>query len=485
MNMSTKKIGISEILLWIFVIILILLSFTPFALGFKIKTDYSHLINEISEITQLDIQIVQYDQGFFSSDVVIAVNIPNMPEQIQFKEEIIHGPVYLGLLNQGKSPLVAAVVKGQLDVNTTQQETIQKIFAGNNPLVYQEIISFTGDVDAQAYIPAINTSFEDEYGPVNIQSAGIILNEHYSSANANIMGDAQIPSFVVKSALLSVNAQSIEVSFSGSMGDNQIMLGDSVASMSLLDIDSGEDQFVLRDLTIRSITSENADLINSGTQINAREILASNQKFGPVQFNFSLNGINAQSLNQLQQMQNDLEQKVEQGIPPEQINAMMTGQIMGIIPDLIKQAEIKINPLSINSELGKLEADMDFTLEGIDENTPADPMFLLGAINLDLNLSIDEQLLKQFISWELENNQQEALYAGSSKSKKAEKDIPLDQKVSENLKGMIDENWLVFNEGVYLSKISMHQGELLINDKPMDPMQQVMSSMGGGGLATP
>ena len=45
---------------------------------------------------------------------------------------------------------------------------------------------------------------------------------------------------------------------------------------------------------------------------------------------------------------------------------------------------------------------------------------------------------------------------------------------------MLDENWLVNVENVYLSKITMRQGELLINDKPVDPMEKIMSSMNGG-----
>ncbi|MCW8934187.1 MAG: YdgA family protein [Gammaproteobacteria bacterium] len=483
--MSTKRISITEIILWLFVFALIVISLSPLALGFKIKSDYSLLINDLSEISQVDIQLISYEQGFFSSDAVLAVSVPNLQEQLQFKENIVHGPIYLGLISQGELPFVAAVVKGQLDVSSSQEDLIEQIFAGNNPLVYQATIDFSGDLSAQFYIPSVDASFEDEFGPVHIQSAGVIMNQHYSSTTGLMNGDMQMPVFKVESEVLTMKADSISVSFSGSMGGNDIMIGDSVVSMNLLNIDSSEDQFAVRDLVVRSVTSENAGLINSNSRVEAREMLASNQKFGPLVLNMSINGINAESLNQLQDIQTELEEKLQQGLPPEQINAMMTGQIMAIMPDLIKQAEIKVNPLSVDSELGKLEADLDFTLEGIDSDTPADPMFLLGAINLDLNFSIDEQLLKQFVSWELENNEQADVSFGSDKNKKIEADIPLEQKVAENIQGMLDENWLVMNEGVYLSKISMHQGELIINEKPVDPMQQIMSSMGGGAPVTP
>ena len=479
--MSTKRIGFFEIILWLFVFLLILVSLTPFALGFKIKSDYAVLINDLSELSQADIKILKYDQGFFSSDVLLGVRFSDMPEQFQFKEELIHGPLYLGLLSQGRSPLVAAVVKGQLDIAASQQEFIQQVFSGNTPLKYQTVIDFSGDVDAQFYIPVINATFEDEFGPVHITSSGLIMNERYSSSTGHMQGDLQIPVFKVKSEALSMNAQKFSMSFSGSMGANDIMVGDSVMSINLLDIDSGEDQIALKDLIVHSVSSDSAGLINSNIRIEAREILASNQKFGPLLLDLSINGINAESMNQMQDLQKEVESKLQQGASPDEVNAMMTAQIMNLVPDLIKQAEMKIKPLSINSELGKLVADMKFTLDEIDDDASADPMFLLGAINLDLDVSIDGQLLRQLISWELENIQQSGLYMGSDANKQIESNIPLQQKVSENLQGMLDEQWLVVNEGVYLSKISMHKGELLINDQPVDPMKQIMSTMGTVG----
>ena len=112
--MSAKRISPAEILIWIFVLLLVVVVASPFALGFKIKTDYSALTQKISDMMQIDLSIVKYDRGYFSSDVTMDVQIPGVPASFQFKEKIIHGPVYLGLINQGKSPFVAAVIKGEL-----------------------------------------------------------------------------------------------------------------------------------------------------------------------------------------------------------------------------------------------------------------------------------------------------------------------------------------------------------------------------------
>lgn len=473
--MSTKKVSIAEILLWICIVLLILVSLSPFALGYKIKSDYTKLIDEISTVMQMDMQIESYNQGYFSSDCTLSLSIPGVSEPLLFKENIIHGPVYLGLINQGKSPFVAAVINGESDVSAAKQDMILSLFFADKPMVYQNIIDYTGNVELEGYVPASNVRIEENMATINIVTSGMVFNESYSIAQQEFKGDLQIPSISISSDDFTTRAESLTMSFSGAMGTNNILIGDSVGSVAHINFDSGEGQFSIRDMTIRSITSESGQLINSGAQISTREILASNQKFGPVEFNMSVNGLNAQSLSQLQSIQQEVNDQITQGIPAEQANAMMMGQIMGILPQLISQAEIKINPLSVNSELGKLEADMDFSLQDVDENTPADPMFLMGAINLDLNLSIDEQLFRQFISWQLQGQQQAISDLQEEPIEISAEDLEL--QVKQNIDEMMAENWIIQDEGVYFSKINMHQGELLINDKAVDPMQQVMSSM--------
>jgi uncharacterized protein YdgA (DUF945 family) len=59
----------------------------------------------------------------------------------------------------------------------------------------------------------------------------------------------------------------------------------------------------------------------------------------------------------------------------------------------------------------------------------------------------------------------------------------MEQKVSENLRGLMDENWLVFTDGVYSSHISLHQGQMQLNDRQVDPLQQFMSQMPQAGAA--
>ena len=115
---------------------------------------------------------------------------------------------------------------------------------------------------------------------------------------------------------------------------------------------------------------------------------------------------------------------------------------------------------------------------------PADPMFLLTAINLEMDMSADEALLKQLVDWQLTANAEQLMAVGNDRSKKAEASVSMSQKVDENLKGLIDENWLIYTDVKYSSRITLQQGMMTINNKQVDPMAQIMSQMGGSDASS-
>lgn len=460
--MSRQRINLVEIFIWIFVILLLALVLSPYAVGFKVKADYQRSLDQLSMLSQYDVQIDQYQQGFYTSDVTLKVSLPELDQPLVLQEVISHGPLNLGLFNQGRSPLVIAVVQGELDTDASNIPLLSRLFKQQAPLVYQHVISFDGVLESQFYIPAIQTVLNEDNGRYVLQSSGALLTQRMQAKT--LKGELSVPQLKLLAPSASYSAQGVLLSFSAMQGTNGILTGDGVAAIKTLQVDVDKQQYALRDFTLRTVTSDNAQLIDTGTQLSVREVLASNQKFGPLTLNLSVNGLNAQSLLQLQDLQTEVTGMLDQGIPEEQVNAMMFGQVLGLLPELIKQTVVTINPLSVNSELGRLDADMDFSLSGIDSNAPADPMFLLQAIRLDLNLSIERPLIRQLISWNLQNS-------GISTSV-----AEMNRLVEENLRLLQRENWLVLDNEIYRSKIAMHNGELQINGVRVDPLKTFMTS---------
>ncbi|HEY9202643.1 MAG TPA: DUF945 family protein [Gammaproteobacteria bacterium] len=460
--MSSRRIKLVEVVIWIFVILLVALVLSPYAVGFKVKADYQRSVDQYALLSQYDVQIEQYQQGFYTSDVTLRLSLPELDQPLVLQEVISHGPLNLGLFNQGKSPFTAAVVKGELDTVATDIPLLSRLFNQQSPLIYQHVLGFDGALESQFYIPAIRTVLNEDNGRHVLESSGALLTQFMQAQS--LKGELSVPHIKLLTPSANYSAQGVLLNFSVNEGVNQVLVGDGVAAIKSLLVDVDKQQFALRDFTLRTVTADNQQLIDTGTQLSVREVLASNQKFGPLTLNLSVNGLNAQSLLQLQGMQSQVKAMQNQGIPQEQVNAMIFGQVLSLLPELIRQAAVTINPLSVNSELGRLEADMDLSLSGIDSNTPADPMFLLQAINLDLNLSIEKPLIRQMINWNLLNN-------GVSASA-----TEMNRMVDENLALLKRENWLVQEGSTYHSKIAMHKGQLQINGMTMDPVKTFMSS---------
>ncbi|MCW8911455.1 MAG: YdgA family protein [Gammaproteobacteria bacterium] len=473
--MTVKRISAVEIVLWFSAFILLLLVVSPFVLGFKIKNDYASVVTDVSDLIQADIQIISYERGFFSSNVMLNIGLNSVPFKFQLREKIIHGPIYLGLINQGKSPFVAAVASGELLPPVELSTQIKQLFSDKSPLVYQNVINFTGGIVSESYIPAINTVIKTDPGEVKVTSSGVTMTSAYSPQAGRLSGEANMPVFSLMAEAEKIDIKDLNLNYSGIVGENGLLIGDSMLTLGLLDYHSNGDQLSVRLFNIQTMTNEQGQFMNSQLQMNAQEILASDVKLGPVAFNVSVNGLDASKLHELQAIQKEMEQKLQQGIPNEQVTAMYAGQMMGLLPDLLKQSEIKVHPLKVESELGTLTSDMTFSIEGLDASAPADPLFILNALNLDMNLQIDEALLRQMIKWELMSNDQ--LAAGNEAARQAEKALPVEQKVNENIRGLLDEDWLTVEDRVYHSNLSFHQGQMLLNGKSIDPVAHFMSQM--------
>ncbi len=472
--MSIKRTSPFEIIVWLISILILIIIASPFVLGFKIKDDYGNMLKTFSHIMQVDIRIKSYDRGFFSSSAVLEVLIPSTPVVLEFKEKIVHGPLYLGLLNQNKSPFVVAVANGEMLPVKDFEAVVDQAFSGKAPVMYQNVIDFSGNVDIVEYMPPVNAVIEQDTGIIKIKSSGMTVQSYYSAFEKKMSGEGSIASFYLFTDEARLDLKNLSFSYSGKTGQNDLLIGDSVISFDKLEINSQGDQFVLNKFNVSSMTTEAGVLINSQLRLNAREIYASNQRIGPVIFNIVIDGLNANAIKQIQSMQKEIEIKMQQGVPAEQINAMLAGKMIAIVPDLFKQTLIKIDPFSLESELGKLDAHLDFSVEGLDDTTPADPLFILTAINLDTDFNVDEALMRQLVEWQLVSNEAKILLTGSAQSQKAEANISMEQKVTENLKGLIDENWLAFSEGKYKSKITLQQGQMIMNGKTIDPMSQIM-----------
>jgi len=476
--MASKRISPFEILIWILVVFLLLAVLSPIGMGFKIQNDYPAMIQQHASSMDMVATVKSFKRGLYSSQAQIEITDPGSGNALMMIEDIIHGPIYLGLLTQGKSPLVAAVVKGKLAMVGNLQQAIKDLSGFDSLLGYQSVIDFNGNLEADLYSPPINNVTTKDGEQVRLNTSGIVGHTSFNVTEQKVVFTMSFPALNYESATEAAMFKHIQLDFAVQRGKTGILIGDSAVAFKDIDLDLDGKQFAMKDFGLRTITSENGQLIGSVTQVRMRSMLADNAKIGPAQLNIDVQGLDANALLQFQKTQKDINAKRQQGMPEDQINSMMAGKMMTLVPALFKQAKIVIDPLTIDSELGKVDGTLSFSVSGLDDKAPMDPTLILAAINFDLNLAIDKALLKKLIEIRLENEQAQQALANMDKAQKSERKIPVPQKVDENIQGMIDENWLQSSADGYTLDMSLHEGKMQLNGKPFNPMQMMMSGMG-------
>lgn len=476
--MASKRISPAEALIWLLVVLLILAVISPIGMGFKIQNDYPSMVQRTAASMDMTAKVKSFSRGLYTSNAQVEITDPGSGNILLLNEHIIHGPIYMGLLFQGKSPLVAAVVKGKMDMQGELRKAVKDLSNFDTLLGYQSIVDFNGDMDIDLYSPPINNVSTKDGEQVKLNTSGIVGHASFLAAEQKVVFSLSFPNLSYESVSEAAMVNDIQVDFSVSRGKTGILIGDSAIAFKGVNLDMNGKQFAMKDFALRTITSENGNLIGSVTQLRLRSMLADNAQIGPAQVTVDVQGLDAQALKQIQKAQEEINAKRQQGLPEAQINAMMAGKMMTLVPALFKQAKIVIDPFKIESELGKVDATLSFSVEGLDKNTPVDPAFIMSAINFDLNLSIDKPLLKKLIEIRLENEQKQLELTNVDKARKSEMAVPIPQKADENIQGMLDENWLTPSADGYTLVMSMHQGKMELNGKPFNPMQIMMPGAG-------
>ena len=120
----------SRILLPLPVALVLVLCLAPMGMGFLIEQTYGSVIESVRENPQNAFSISgEFDQGLWSSSSVTRIEWPT-GESVELDQDWIHGPVPLGELFRGRSPLdwVFAVVEATLD---SQSESWPQVAAHN------------------------------------------------------------------------------------------------------------------------------------------------------------------------------------------------------------------------------------------------------------------------------------------------------------------------------------------------------------------
>ncbi len=81
---------------------------SPYYVGLRIEERLRHSAAALNDALPLQIRLLDYQRGWVESHFIAELHFPGLSTPLRASQQIAHGPLYLGALNHGERPLLAA-----------------------------------------------------------------------------------------------------------------------------------------------------------------------------------------------------------------------------------------------------------------------------------------------------------------------------------------------------------------------------------------
>jgi len=325
-----------EIILAIISFSLLLLLLLPYFSGYKIQTDYADALATLSKSTGLSLETVSYQRHWFSSDARTIAK--NSRQEIVFDavHEIVHGPLYLGLILQGRSPVINMMLKGHVIMARPVKESEQYAVFLNSlaPVTLSAYMDYDGDAVISLEASAKDAKKEGS-GQFHIETVN--LDMEYIASSDQLKGEINISelSFYGKQF---VELENLMLGFEQTLLSNQT--GDMVLSFSSLKFKHLQRIVDLRKVSARIKRSVNAGLHDLGFDLNVSKLNVFNEQINNFSLRMLVNGLDATWLSFLNRERD--------------LVSSLKDQVF---------SSISIKPLNFFSEHGAMKSELVLTTE--------------------------------------------------------------------------------------------------------------------------
>lgn len=284
---------ILEILLGIISFILLLLMVLPYLSGYKIQSDYSQLIKLFSKGNALSFEVISYERHWFKSDAMLIVKDQERNVLFEFSHQIIHGPLYLGLVLDGHSPFVNMVIKGGASLDKLPSEIYSVFLEPENQVNINAYVGFNSDIVAKFSILEANINNE-LHTKLNQK---IELNLQYDSQNSHYKGEVLIPRLASNDETF-FELENFTLNFDEQY-NNKVASGDVVLSFDLLKLKLNSRILDFRKVSARFENSIVNELLDVGFDINVSKINLFNEQINSLSFGLEAEKFNLQFMDQM------------------------------------------------------------------------------------------------------------------------------------------------------------------------------------------
>ncbi len=408
---------------------------SPYFIGSSAEKQLKEMYAQMSAHPSYSLEVSEYNKGWFSSQAKIKLVIDGIPNaeipEFSLIQKLSHGPILMG--NRG---FAFGISDSTFSLNLPKeaQTEIDKLnFLNEDTFNVDMRVYFNGAFDMSMMMKAFE--FEEKDVKVSV-NASELISAATSSTHIESSGywDGMT---VTKNGTQVFSFGKMQLSATqelanGSSVFSPYALGDTEFELTIDNIkgqgDSPEQTFNASDLSLTFFSRMNGDLADGGAVISAKSIEAMQMKFTDAVYDLALNNLNYDIVVKMNELMST---------PQAQANPMVAmAEVQGLLPELIKHNPIlKINNIGVTTEQGKIEttATVQFDQQVYDPNNP---MTMMVALDAKANGSAPEAFF---------------MLLG----------------MSEQVEPMVQQNFLVRENGKLKFNFSFNQGQALLNGNPI------------------
>lgn len=430
--------------------VLIAYLFISWWLGFAIEKQINEPLEQLKGSTPYaEVVANTFRRGWFVSEQDLTIDLfrnlagasaaatPfSTPIQIKIHNVIWHGPIC------GLSCIGLARVRTHMSFGPPLQGYLSLVFGSAEPLRIESRMGFGGGGSAMVSSPAI----KDAALPngARIAWGGFELKSEFAADYSSYSLHGSMP----KLSYSSVDGNQVEFDDIDLVGHSKRALrtlfeGESSVAIGRMSFSAPKaGGAVLNNLRGTYASALNNGYMNMADKISVGAITASSLNFSGAHFDFSLNHLEADSLEQLSAVVRKVNQDVSG--PPEQRSARLMAAIK--IPSIVLLShgpQFDLERFSIATGSGETSLSGTVTLKGVAESdfgAGADPKAMIQKVDADLDLSIDDAFLSG---------------------------LPNGAKVAAQLQSFADQGLASHVNGKFHTKILFHQGTTAFDGKSL------------------
>ncbi len=434
-------------------IVAITVACIPYITGIMTEKQYLADMQEMQNSPTLhsvpfDLKInVSYQRGWFSSTAVNAITLTladQKPVTVKVNNHISHGPV----LFNGPKRFGLAAIETQVPLSEGQQAEIAKIWKSDEkPVQIHSHIGFSGDSTIEASIAGFTLENIDgkpsdavTFEPFEMTVA---FADNLSRFNANFdwnglqVNAKDLNIFVGKVTARSEKYRLLEDLW---LGDDEVKFGVLKFKLDKLSTDplvESPSSVTLEELAVVAHSEvDNNNLVRGDTTLIVKNAMAENLPVASdIKLTVALENMPAQALQSVSRKLSDYQNQVIQSANPEQLPDFSEYQ-EDLEQILAANPVLKIPAAQANTQQGRVEADLEVSINEANTSMLQNPILLLGVVEVSANVNIPAKLIAE---------------------------TPL----AEQIPILVSQGYIIDDHGQLKSAIQFQQGELTVNGKTM------------------